>query len=320
MEEKTSEGIRKVKLKCIFGPVASRRLGKSLGIDLIPYKTCSFDCIYCELGKTTNISIEQKKYVSPDIILNNLKLFLDSLPVAPDYITLGGSGEPTLNSLLGNIIKDIKKLTSIPLAVLTNGSLLFLDHIKKSLLEADLVVPSLDAVTNSIFQYINRPHPSLNIEEIIQGIIDFRKIFKGEIWLEVLFCRGVNDTDSEVNKLREAIDRINPDRIQLNTVDRPPAEEFSHGVTAEQMEIIKDGIGEKAEVITEFFGTNPPPSSPVDEKNILNLLERRPCSLEEISRALGIHQNDLIKKIAYLRQKGDVQYRIHNRKGFYQVR
>src|SRR4030042_6378335 len=192
-------------LKYIFGPVPSRRLGRSLGVDLVPYKTCSFDCIYCDLGRTTHKTTFRESYVKPEEIRREVELALPTLSKKPDYITLSGSGEPTLNQNIGDIIHAIKDLTSIPLAVLTNGSLLSIEEIRKELIEADMVLPSLDAITDVTFQCLNRPSPLLKIEEIISGLIQFRKQYRGQIWLEILFCRGINDDRGEIEKLKGVI-------------------------------------------------------------------------------------------------------------------
>jgi len=231
--------------KYIFGPVPSRRLGRSLGVDLVPYKTCTFDCIYCDLGRTTNKTTSRQSFVSPEEIQKELELILSALDKKPDFITLSGSGEPTLNNNIGQIIRGAKEITSIPIAVLTNSSLLSLKEVSDDLLEADLIVPSLDAITPTLFEYINRPHGSLRIEEIFSGIIQFRKQYWGQIWLEVLFCRGVNDNRDEIQKLKEVIDRIKPDKIQLNTPVRPPAEDFVFPLTLAQLENIRERLGER---------------------------------------------------------------------------
>jgi len=186
-------GSHSIERKYIFGPVPSRRLGRSLGVDLVPYKTCTFDCIYCDLGRTTRKTTSRQSYVPPEEIQGELEFSLSVLEKKPDYITLSGSGEPTLNTNIGEIIQRIKEITSIPIAILTNSSLFSLDEVRSDLSEADLVLPSLDAITPALFEYINRPALSLKIEEIISGLIQFRKQYRGQIWLEVLFCRGVND-------------------------------------------------------------------------------------------------------------------------------
>ena len=290
-----------------------------MGIDLIPYKTCSFDCVYCELGRTTNKTIERKGYIPPEKIIIDLKEYLKRATIPPDYITLGGSGEPTLHSLIGVIISEIKKITSVPVAVLTNSSLLYQDEVKKELLGADVILPSLDAVMKPVFEYLNRPHPSLQIHQIVKGLKDFRKAFQGEIWLEILFCLGVNDSKSEVKALKEAIQEINPNKIQLNSVDRPPAEDFAFPVSTEKLEEIQKEFGEKAEIIAgRIFDS---PTSPIlnGKIRIFNLLKRRPCTLIDISKALGIHQNELVKLLDILRKEGKVYHRMYNNQCYYQV-
>jgi wyosine [tRNA(Phe)-imidazoG37] synthetase (radical SAM superfamily) len=306
-------------LKYIFGPVASRRLKRSLGIDLIPYKTCSFDCIYCELGRTTNKTIERKEYIPPKKIISDLKEYLAQTTVIPDYITLGGSGEPTLHSRIGVIISEIKKITSIPVAVLTNSSLLYQNAVKEALLGADVILPSLDAVTRLFFEYLNRPHPSLQINEIINGLKDFRKAFAGEIWLEIVFCLGVNDSKKEIEALKEAIQEINPDKIQLNSVDRPPAEDYVFSTPIEKLAEIQKKFGEKAEIIAGQIFDSPTGTILDGNIRILNLLKRRPCTLIDIFKALGIHQNELVKLLDILRKEEKIHYRMYNNQCYYQA-
>jgi len=172
----------------IFGPVPSRRLGRSLGIDLVPFKTCTYDCIYCQLGRTTNKTMQRKEWVPTNIVINQLKAKLSS---KPDYITLSGSGEPTLFSRLEELIPKIKGITDIPVAMLTNGSLLWLPEVRNALKSADMVVPSLDAGSSQIFQYVNRPHPDITFSKMLQGLVEFRKDYGGQYWLEVFLLAGV---------------------------------------------------------------------------------------------------------------------------------
>jgi len=185
-----------------YGPVPSRRLGFSLGIDIIPLKTCSLNCIYCQLGPTPKKTTHKKEYFSSSDILAQIRKKLSS-GQRIDYITFSGSGEPTLNKALGKLIRDIKKTTSIPAAVLTNSTLLSLKSTREALMDADLVVPSLDAATQEIFVKVNRPHSSLKLEEIIEGLWKFRQEFKGSIWLEIMLVKGVNDSPSHIRKLKE---------------------------------------------------------------------------------------------------------------------
>lgn len=304
--------------KYIFGPVPSRRLGRSLGVDLVPYKTCTFDCVYCDLGRTTHKTISRESYVKPEEIRRELELTLPTLSKKPDYITLSGSGEPTLNQHIGEIIHNFKDLTSIPLAVLTNGSLFYLEEVREALVGADVVIPSLDAVNDVIFQCLNRPHSSLNIQEIISGLIQFRNVYRGQIWLEVVFCRGINDDKGEIERLKGIIERIQPDRIQLNTPVRPPAEEFAYPLTTTQLEEIRKKLGDKAEIISEFTAPLGEEFNSVKDTEILNLIKRRPCTTEDISKALGLRVDEVVKHLDYLTKTGTIRYRMYEHHCYYE--
>jgi len=305
-------------LKYIFGPVPSRRLGRSLGVDLVPYKTCTFDCIYCDVGRTTCKTTSRQSYISPEEIKGELELYLSVLDKKPDYITISGSGEPTLNTNIEEIIQRIKEITSIPIAILTNSSLLSLDEVKGDLLEADVVLPSLNAITPALFEYINRPHSSLRIKEIVSGLIQFRKQYQGQIWLEILFCQGVNDGREEIGKFKEAIEKIQPDRVQLNTPVRPPAEEFAYPLTSAQLEEIREILGDKAEIIPEFANSLREKFNSVKDTEILNLIKRRPCTTEDISKALGLRIDEVVKHLDYLTKTGAIRYRMHRHRCYYE--
>jgi len=300
----------------IFGPVPSRRLGFSLGIDTIPYKTCSLDCIYCQLGKTTNKTIERKEYISCDDILPEIEEILKQKKKI-DYITFSGSGEPTLNSGIKTMINNIKKLTSIPIAVLTNGTLLFQPKTREELMEADLVIPSLDAVSEEVFKKVNRPYHSLKIDKIIDGLSDFSQEFKGEIWLEIMVVKGINDSPQEIKRMAEAIEKIKLDKIQLNTVVRPPVEEFAQPVNLEDLKKITRTLGEKCEIIAEFKRPNQEFYREDIEKGILTMVKRRPVTLLDISRSSGIHQNEAIKYLNILKKEDQILTKVHRGKRYY---
>jgi wyosine [tRNA(Phe)-imidazoG37] synthetase (radical SAM superfamily) len=293
-------------------------LGRSLGVDLVPYKTCTFDCIYCDLGRTTFRTTFRKSYVSTEEIQKELDLTLSSLEKKPDFITLSGSGEPTLNQNIGEIIHTIKDLTSIPVAVLTNGSLLSNEEVRNELLAADLVLPSLDAVHDVTFQFLNRPHPSLKIDEILSGLIQFRKQYRGQIWLEVVFCRGINDDKEEIERLKGVIERVQPDRVQLNTPVRPPAEEFAYPLTTSQLEEIRKTLGDKAEIISEFTAPLGEELNSVKDTEILNLIKRRPCTREDISKALGLRIDEVVKYLDHLTKTGAIRYRMYEHHCYYE--
>lgn len=239
-------------MKYIYGPVESRRLGLSLGLSLVPYKVCTFDCLYCQLGKTTHCTLERKEYINIEDILTELKSWFQ---VNPDktrdlkYITLSGSGEPTLNLKISQLINEIKKITPLPIAVITNSALLSDSSVRKELFEADLILPSLDAVKKEIFEKINRPHPEISIEKIIGGLIDLRKEFKGKIWLEVMLCAHLNDDLRHIKRLKEIIDEINPDIIHINSPVRTTTEPNILAVRKNKLKRIKELLGEKAQII-----------------------------------------------------------------------
>jgi len=290
-------------MKYIFGPVPSRRLGISLGLDLTPHKVCSFDCIYCQLGKTTNKTMERREYVPVKNILAELREFIQSNPEQNiDYITLSGSGEPTLNSGSGKLIEDIKEFTEIPVAVLTNASLIPDAKVRAELSQADLIIPSLDAATQEVFEKINRPYKGLQVRDVIKGLQEFRKGFRGEIWLEIMLVEGFNDGESELEELSSAIKLLKPDRIQLNTVVRPPAEDYARPLSVDKLNSIAELLN--AELIVAFDRKNIESYEEDKEGMISSLLMRRPCTLHDITGSLGLHENEVLKYIEVLEMDG----------------
>jgi wyosine [tRNA(Phe)-imidazoG37] synthetase (radical SAM superfamily) len=239
-------------MRYIYGPVNSRRLGLSLGITLTPYKICSFDCIYCQLGKTSKITAERKEYLPFEEILEELRVWLQNNISEADklnYITISGSGEPTLNTKIGELIGEIRKISSVPVAVITNASLLNIPLVRKELLGADLIAPSLDAVTPDKFRGIDRPYQDVKIEEVIDGLLNLRKEFKGKIWLEVMLVKGVNDDLGHVRRLKEVIDNLKPDKIQLNSPVRATTEIGICGVGKNKLVKIKEILGDRCEIV-----------------------------------------------------------------------
>lgn len=290
----------------VYGPVPSRRLGYSLGIDIIPFKTCTLDCVYCQLGPTTHQTIRRKNPYPSKEILSQIKKSVRSGQQI-DFITFSGSGEPTLNSLIGKLIREIKQFTRIPVAVLTNSTLLYRREVRKALEAADLVVPSLDAATHKLFVQINRPHPRLTVDKCIQGLKTFRRNFGGDIWMEVMLIQGINDSPSHIQKLKQVIAEVKPDRIQLNTVIRPPAENFARPLTPEKMEEVQTELGPNCEIIAEFHKKGQTPASEDLEEAILSLVRRRPVTLADISASLGKHQNEIIKYLNFLLEDGKIK-------------
>ena len=280
----------------------SRRLGRSLGVDLIPFKICSYDCIYCQLGRTTNKTIELKEYFPIDEILRDVKQRLTEIS-RPDYITLAGSGEPTLHSGIDEIIRRIKEITDIPVAVLTNGSLFWMDKVRESVLGADLIIPSLDAGDEKTFRHVNRPHRDISFEKMVDGLCSLRKSYSGQIWLEVFLIDGVTAIEGEVLKIKTHGDRIAPERVQLNTAVRTPVESFVNRVSEEKMEEITGIFGSGCEIIADYSGVHNLDEFTASKEDVLELLKRRPCSIEDIASGLNIHRNETIKYVEELLDK-----------------
>lgn len=302
-------------MRYVYGPVPSRRLGFSLGIDIVPYKVCTLDCIYCQLGRTIRKSIVRRMYTQKDDVLREVKECLDTnQPI--DYITFSGSGEPTLNSDIGELIRKIKAITSIPLAVLTNGTLFFREDVQKDLLKADIILPSLDAASFEMFQKINRPHLGLKIDFIVNGLKRFREIYKGRIALEIMLIKGFNDNPQELLKIKEAVSQIRPDRIHLNTVIRPPSETYVKPLSMEEMTGIKEFFGEGCEVIGKFHA-----KARKRTRNIrsytLETTKRRPLTTIDIANIFGISEGNATKMIEKLKTEGFVTERWHGAKKYY---
>lgn len=239
-------------MKYLYGPVKSRRLGLSLGLSLTPYKVCSFDCIYCQLQATSIKTSERKEYIDIREVIEELKSWLENNPgqvKTLSYITISGSGEPTLNIKIGKLISQVKKLTTVPLAVITNASLLSDPLVRSDIREADLIVPSLDAATDAVFARIDRPFTTVKIEDIIRGLEALRQEYRGKIWLEVMLVSGVNDDLRHIKRIKEAAERINPDKIQLNSPVRSSAQLNLRMVPEAKLRKIKSLLGEKCEII-----------------------------------------------------------------------
>lgn len=296
----------------LFGPVPSRRLGRSLGVDLVPFKTCSFDCIFCQLGRTTNKTFKRSEYVSVSAVIEELDHWIEKDGVA-DYITLSGSGEPTLNSQFGKIIEFAQSATTIPVAVLTNGTTLSKPSVRTALAKANIVKLSLSAWDQFSFKHINWPCPKLNLKEMLEGMWNFRNEFKGKLWIEVFLVWGTNTISADVSRIASLVKAISPDRVQINTAVRPPVEKYALATPKKDMEKLAKLFEPKAEVIAEFSTTSSPSIS-ANEDNILAMLGRRPCTSDQIEHAFGMHKNEVSKYLGYLLEKGKlyVDYRNHN--------
>ncbi len=298
----------------VFGPVPSRRIGRSLGVDLVPFKTCTYDCIYCQLGNTTNRTLERREWVPMDAVLEELKR---KLVCSPDYITLSGSGEPTLFSRLGELIGHIRAMSDVPVAVISNGSLLWQKDVREEVALADLVLPSLDADNDESFQSINRPHPDITFGQMIEGLIALRNEFKGQYWLEVFLLGGYTAIEDNVKRLAELVRRIGPDRVQLNTVARPPTEAFALAVPIEILNTFAKLFDPEAEVIAERPSRLGHKSGKLHPGAIAELLRRRPCTVGHVALGLGMNRLEVLKELEALVAKSHVETYRHEGEVFY---
>ena len=290
-------------MKHVFGPVPSRRLGYSLGVDILPAKYCTYDCIYCQIGKTTNKEIVRQSFFDPDVIVGEIIEKISSTQPL-DFITFSGSGEPTLNSDLRIMIKDIKKRTGIPVAVITNGSLLCQEDVREDLLDADVVLPSLDAVSEDIFRYINRPHLMLDIEEIIEGMKLFRRDYTKVIWLEIMLIKNVNNEPDELKRMKEIVAGLGADRVQLNTVTRPPSEESTGKLQNNELAGICELFGPSCEIICSFEGSSEMPSQTEWSKIIIETLKRHPLTLDDIIKITNMSYYQAKNKLLAMEKQG----------------
>jgi wyosine [tRNA(Phe)-imidazoG37] synthetase (radical SAM superfamily) len=272
----------------------------------VPLKTCSYDCVYCQLGRTTHLSLERREYVPLAEVLADAEAALASGP-APDYVTLSGSGEPTLYLPLGELIVGLKQLTAAPIAVLTNGSLLWDPEVRDGLKGADLVVPSLDAGDQETFQRVNRPHRELGFQQMLQGLVDFRRGLRGALWLEVFLAEGVNAAPAQVERIARAAALVRPDRVQLNTVARPPAEPGVRGVGPALMQECLRAFDGPVESIADYQAAGLEAGQQVDEERVLGMLRRRPCTVYDVAQAFGLHPNEVLKYVGHLLRQGLVE-------------
>lgn len=306
----------------IYGPVPSRRLGRSLGVDLVPFKTCTYDCVYCQLGRTTNKTIERKEYITLSEVTAELKRKLAAGGEKPEYIGIAGSGEPTLHSGIGDLIREIKAMTDIPVAVVTNGSLLWMSEVQDDLMAADLVLPSLDAGDEELFRYVNRPHKELSFDRMVAGLAEFTERFPGEVWLEVFLLGGVTGLPVEAKKIASIIERIRPARVQLNTVMRPPAEEYAFALSPERLRALKSLFPSVVDIVHEPGAghSHTPVASDTDDKEILDLLGRRPCTCADVAAGLGMHAAEALKQLEALFAAGRISRIVAEGRYFYACR
>ncbi|MDZ7318126.1 MAG: radical SAM protein [candidate division KSB1 bacterium] len=302
----------------LFGPVPSRRLGRSLGVDLVPHKTCSLNCIYCECGRTTDLTLQRAEYVPLKQVISELTDFLASEPVL-DYITFSGAGEPTLHSGLGMVVDFLKtNFPAYPIALLTNGTLFYQAELRTEVAPIDLILPSLDAADDETFRKLNRPHPELSVSQIILGLKELKQIQRGNMWLEIFIVPGINDHDEHLDHLKQAVHEIKPDLVQLNSLDRPGTEKWVKQATYEHLQAIAQRLDWPTEIIAKIPKSAAGGLRQDDPTmSILALIRRRPCTIEDLSQMSGIKPLEIQKYLAVLMETGQIHARKMPRGLFY---
>ncbi len=301
----------------VFGPVPSRRLGRSLGVDVIPHKTCTFDCVYCECGATTEKTCERKEFFPLEELLSELRIRLSEMQVKPDVITLSGAGEPTLYSRMGEFITRAKEMSGLPVAVITNSSLMQREDVRDELMDADIVLPSLDAALERSFTRTNRPHRDCKLPGIIDGLRTFLDRYTGKVLFEILLVEGYNTSDEDLTALKNVLDTLRVDTIQLNTVARPGTIKELKALDDGELERIRDFFGPRCEIVSSSYQSAIGKESEEDAQSIITLLERRPCTLQDIHNSTGIPIPGLIKLLESLKGTGRIDSTDFNGKIFY---
>ncbi len=306
----------------LFGPVKSRRLRRSLGIEMVPRKVCTMDCIYCEVGKTILHTSERKDYYTWDLIEKSILEAKEKEEIF-DVFTFTGSGEPTLNIHFEKAVELSKKIINKPIAVLTNSTLLYIESIRKALAKVDIVLPSLDAVKEESFRKINRALPEFKPEEIVKNLKKLREEMQGEMWLEVLIVEGINDNKEDLEALKKAIEEINPHKVQLNTVVRPAAYSIAKPVSFKKLQEIAKFWGNKVEIIVnkerldKIIAIRQTLEKEKLEEEVINYVKRRPATLEELSQAFVLDEKAFQMLLDELLSQGKIQTTIHENKVYY---
>lgn len=274
-------------MQYVFGPVPSRRLGQSLGIDTIPLKTCNWNCVYCQLGRTVPLTNERREYIPRAFILAEVRQALARCsPGQIDWVTFVGSGEPTLHSGIGWLIREVKSLTELPVAVITNGALLYQPGVRADLCAADAVMPTLDAGSAELYRRINRPHPETTFERLVSGLAAFRQMYHGRFWPEVMLVRGLNDTEEALRAIAAVLRTIDPDEIHISLPDRPPAETWVLPPDAEGLMRAQAILGSVARVLHPACGTFDLGGCATPADAVVAIITRHPMRESDLIAAL----------------------------------
>jgi wyosine [tRNA(Phe)-imidazoG37] synthetase (radical SAM superfamily) len=299
----------------LFGPVPSRRFGRSLGVDLTPHKTCSQDCVFCQLGPTLMKTVTRGAFVPTDDVLRELTHWCRSGDWAK-YITLSGSGEPTLHMEFGDVLDHIRMTAKAPAVLLTNGSLLGSAEVREAACRADIVKISLSAWNQSSFEHVNRPHPNLAFDRVVTGIHQFRASFSGQLWLEVFLVKGWNTVADDVARIAAIADRMQPDRIHLNTVDRPPAMAGVLPLSEGEMKALAALFHPKAEIPRAASHTGGW-ASPALKDAIVAMVGRRPCTSAQIADVFSANNVEVVKILSELVRTGTVSVQSLNDRRYF---
>lgn len=295
-------------MQYVYGPIPSRRLGRSLGVDPIPLKTCNWNCIYCQLGRSTPLTNERREYIPREAILAEIQETLAHHSSEIDYISFVGSGEPTLHSGLGWLIRAVKAITTIPVAVITNGVLLHRADVRQELLAADVVMPTVSAGTAELYRRIHRPHPDASFERLIDGLCAFRAEYTGQLWVEVMLLRNVNDSEVALRNLERVLRRIQPDQVHIVLPDRPPAEPWVQPADSEGLLRAEALLGPVAHIVHPFSnGVHASDYASPDEA-IVSIVTRHPMSLAQLIATLNAWTDEEVSDaLVRLKQAGAIR-------------
>ena len=306
----------------VYGPIPSQRLGQSLGIDPIPFKTCNWNCVYCQLGRTTPLTNQRRDYIPPDAILSEVRTVLAAYPPgAIDWVSFVGSGEPTLHLSLGFMIKQVKAMTTIPVAVITNGSLLYRDDVRTDLLAADAVLPTLVAGEAELYRAINRPWPELTFERLVEGLLAFRQVYRGKLWVEVMLIRNLNDTEAALQALASVLRRIGPDAVHLTLPIRPPAEAWVRPPSEEGLLRATAILGASAQIVHPAQGSVDLAGYDNVQDAVVAVITRHPMREIDLMRVLERWDGgQVMQALAFLADSGRAQLVTHYGERFWSGR